>query len=190
MRQNVDVPPFAPQKGEVGERRLRTRQDDQPGIARQWRPRPDQHKLDPRLGGERVEIVEIGDARQQGNGNFDASALTRRSASRSATLSRNAGEGIGHGTDLYPLPHRGRGGTGRASGRWVRVRERHRVFSRKQRCVCEIRYHAETAQTGALADRGDAAVEEADIAAELVDYVSVEPGVFARAEQRTGADEL
>src|SRR5712691_13112438 len=37
------------------------------------------------------------------------------------TLSRGAGEGIGLGARTYPLPHRGRGGTGRASGRWVRV---------------------------------------------------------------------
>jgi len=46
-------------------------------------------------------------------------ALTRLAPSGLATLSRGAGEGY-DGACLSPLPQCGRGGTGRASGRWVR----------------------------------------------------------------------
>src|SRR4029077_2970630 len=39
--------------------------------------------------------------------------LTRPRAAPSGTLSRNAGEGLTSAIVLNPLPHRGRGGTGR-----------------------------------------------------------------------------
>jgi hypothetical protein len=48
-------------------------------------------------------------------------ALTRLAPSGLATLSRNAGEGYHGAACLSPLPQCGRGGTGRASGRWVRA---------------------------------------------------------------------
>ena len=71
MRQDVDVPALAAQEGEIGERRLRSRQDDQRRVARQRLARPDQDQLDRRLGAQRVEIVEIGDVRQQRHGDPD-----------------------------------------------------------------------------------------------------------------------
>src|SRR4029077_1068680 len=76
VRQDIDVPAFAPQTSEVGERRLRARQDDEHGIARQRCSWPDQHKLDRGLYRERVEIVEIGDARQEGDGDLYRSGLS------------------------------------------------------------------------------------------------------------------
>ena len=66
MGEDVDVPAFATQKVEIRERRLRARQDHQRGVARQRPARPDHDQLDPGLGAKRVEIVEIGDARQHG----------------------------------------------------------------------------------------------------------------------------
>src|ERR1700719_3679401 len=47
--------------------------------------------------------------------------LTRPGPPPSPTLSGGAGEGRNATAGLIPLPHRGRGGTARASERWVRV---------------------------------------------------------------------
>src|SRR4029077_3202651 len=68
--------------------------------------------------------------------------------------------------------------------------EGHAVSGREQSGVGEIRNDAEAAEAGALADRGDAAVEQAWIAAEFVDDVADEPRLFARRQQRMRADEL
>src|SRR3712207_9005889 len=56
------------------------------GVARQRRARRHHDEFDPGLDAQRVEIVEIGDAREKRHGNLDPAALTR--------LPRNAGEGL------------------------------------------------------------------------------------------------
>jgi hypothetical protein len=61
VREDVDIPAFAAQRGEIGERRFRSRQDDERRIARQRVTRPHENQLDAGLGAQRVEIVEIGD---------------------------------------------------------------------------------------------------------------------------------
>ncbi len=65
MRQDVDVPAFAAQKHEIGDRCLRAWYDHQRRVARYGATRPDDVDLDTRLGPQWVEIVEIGDPRQQ-----------------------------------------------------------------------------------------------------------------------------
>ena len=92
MGEEVDVPALGAQEFEIADRRLRARQDHQIRIARQWPAGPDQDQLDRRLGAQRVEIVEIGDARQYRHGDAEPElALTRLAAL--GTLSRIAGEG-------------------------------------------------------------------------------------------------
>ena len=92
MREKIDVPPFASQEFEIGDRRLRARKNDKRGVARQRLPRPDHDQLDRRLHAQRIEIVEIGDPRQQRHHNPDAPPPLTRLALL-GTLSRNAGEG-------------------------------------------------------------------------------------------------
>ena len=78
MREEVDVPPFAPQGFEIGDRRLRARKNDKRGVARQRLPWPDHDNLNVWLRMEWIEIVEIGDARQQWDRDPDRPpALTR-----------------------------------------------------------------------------------------------------------------
>ena len=64
------------EKGEIRERRFRPREDYEGRVARQGLPRPHEHQFDRRLGAQRIEIVEIGDARQQGNRDFNPPTLT------------------------------------------------------------------------------------------------------------------
>ena len=59
------------QKDEVGERCLRAGQDHERSIARQRLSRPDQHQLDPPLDAQRIKIVEIGDPREQRDGDLE-----------------------------------------------------------------------------------------------------------------------
>ena len=71
MRDDVDIEARLAQRGEVGDGRLGARQDNEIGVARERLARPHPHELDARLGVERIEIVEIGDMRQQRNGDLD-----------------------------------------------------------------------------------------------------------------------
>ncbi len=64
MRGDVDMEPGGAQRLKIGDGRLRTGQQNQVGVAGQRYSRPDANELDSRLGIERIEIVEIGDVRQ------------------------------------------------------------------------------------------------------------------------------
>ena len=71
MREDVDVPPLAPQKGEIGQGRLRSGQDDQSRHRAAAGGRAGTiTSSTPRLGAQRVEIVEIRDARQAAGRRF------------------------------------------------------------------------------------------------------------------------
>src|SRR6516165_10470621 len=165
MRQKIDVPPLAAQEPEIADCRLGTGQDHQRGVTRQRMPGPDHHDLDPRLEFQRVEIVEIGDVRQERDRNADATSPL--------TL-------LLHGS--LPLP---------ACRERVRVRgQREGVFGWESHRRGKIRHHPETTQSGALAERADAALEQADVAAELVDNVTGEQRPFALGQQLVGADQL
>src|SRR5271167_2532747 len=67
MSQKIDVPTLAAQEFKIADRRLRSRQDHQGDVHRQRSPGSDHDQLDPGLGKQRVEIVEVGDARQYRN---------------------------------------------------------------------------------------------------------------------------
>ena len=71
--------PALPERLEVGDRRLRAGDEDQVAIARNCLARLDDHDLDIGLGAERVEVVEIGDARQARHRDPDARAGLRTS---------------------------------------------------------------------------------------------------------------
>ena len=95
MSEDVDVPALAAQEVEVRERRLRARQDHQRRVARQRPSGLDHDQLDPGLGAKRVEIVEIGDARQHRHGDAgDAYGWLRRSPPHSFPLPARRGEGL------------------------------------------------------------------------------------------------
>src|SRR6266567_1488473 len=92
MGEQVDVPTLASQEFEIADRRLRTGKDHQHDIARQRLPGWHKDQLYPRLGSQRVEIIEIGDAGQQWDSDPDRPpALTRRAAL--GARSRSEGDG-------------------------------------------------------------------------------------------------
>src|ERR1051326_1992375 len=64
MRGDVDVESGRAQRGEIRNRGFGTWQYDEIGVARQHAACAHANKLDARLGLERIEIVEIGDMRQ------------------------------------------------------------------------------------------------------------------------------
>ena len=72
MRGDVDVEAGAAQSRKIRDRRLRAGQHDEIGIARERRTRPHAHQINRGLGRERIEIVEIGDVRQDRHRDFDA----------------------------------------------------------------------------------------------------------------------
>ena len=74
----VDVRALTPMAGQLWGVEAFAGQDDQGRIAWQRQPRPDQRQFDPGLDPKRIEIVEIGDARQQRHGNFNHTTLGRR----------------------------------------------------------------------------------------------------------------
>ena len=156
MREDVDVPALAAQEVEIRERRLRARQDHQRRVARQRPSGLDHDQLDPRLGAQRIEIVEIGDARQHRHGDADR----RHGSLRSPRLTLPAlrrGERVAHGGP--GSASESSAGNNEAAGKNGTIpNERSPVRSR---------------------DRGDAAVEEPDIAAEFVDDVAGEQRPFA-----------
>ena len=96
MREDVDVPALGAQAGEIGDRRLRAGQDDEIGTAAAARRA---RTSDQRTSGsslQRIEIVEIGDARQTGDGDRDAvraGALRRRSSATASSAGSRAARG-------------------------------------------------------------------------------------------------
>ena len=64
MRGNVDIEAGCAQCRQISDRRLRARQDNEICVARKCRAGTNPHEIDLRLGIERIEIVEIGDVRQ------------------------------------------------------------------------------------------------------------------------------
>src|SRR5262245_64026557 len=78
MRVNVDIEAGFAERGKAGHGRPGARQDDEIGIAGQRLAGADAIETDRRLGLERVEIVEIGDMRQDGDGDPEARAGLRR----------------------------------------------------------------------------------------------------------------
>src|SRR5207248_6808132 len=66
----------------------------------------------------------------------------------------------------------------------------HRVFRREEASVREIRHDPKASEASALADRRDAAVEQARVAAEFVDDVADQPLALALRQQRVRSDEL
>ena len=100
VRADVDVPALRPHHGKVGEGRLGAGQDHQVGIARQGLAA--RHEVDRHvgLGDQRVEVVEVGDARDNRHRHLDAGAvaLFGRALDGQGVLGRQAagvGE-IGH----------------------------------------------------------------------------------------------
>ncbi len=76
MRGDVDVPALLAQCGEIGDGRLRPRQDDQVADG-EGAAALDHDEVDIGLGRQRIEIVEIGDMRQERDGNPDLAAAPR-----------------------------------------------------------------------------------------------------------------
>src|SRR5262249_14570785 len=68
MRDDIDVKAGVAQRREIGDGRLRARQDDEVCIAGQCRAGTNLDEIDGWLRLERIKIVEIGDMRQQRNG--------------------------------------------------------------------------------------------------------------------------
>ena len=75
MGGDVDVPALRPEEREIGDGRFGTGNEDECRLGRDRVSRLDQHHRDARLGAEWVEVVEVGDAREHGNGDDRATAL-------------------------------------------------------------------------------------------------------------------
>jgi hypothetical protein len=73
MSLEVDVPALRPQRVEIGDRRLRAGQQHEVGADRQRLAPAHHHHAHARLGPERVEVVEIGDVRQERHRDGDPS---------------------------------------------------------------------------------------------------------------------
>jgi hypothetical protein len=78
MCRDVDVPALGAQGGEVGDGRFRSRQDDEVGVAGQRPSRLNEGDRHVRLGGQRVEVVEVGDTRQPRHGDANRPGRPRR----------------------------------------------------------------------------------------------------------------
>jgi hypothetical protein len=74
MGGNVDVPALLAQERQVGDGRFRAGQQHQVGVAGQRPARPEQVDRHVGLGAQRVEIVEIGDPRQERHDDADRPA--------------------------------------------------------------------------------------------------------------------
>ena len=68
MRGDIDVKAGGAQRGKIGDGRLRARQDHEIGVAGKRRSRPQPNQIDRGLGLQRIEIVEIGNVRQDRHG--------------------------------------------------------------------------------------------------------------------------
>ena len=98
MREDVGVPALLAHRFKVGDRRLRAGDEDQVAIARNRSPGLDDQYIDVRLGAKRVEVVEVGDARQSRHGDSDCRARLRRF--------------IGEAEDIFSRQARSRGKIG------------------------------------------------------------------------------
>ena len=102
VRQDVDVPAFLAQHGEVGDRGLGAGQDHEGAVPRQGRAPAQQQELHPGLGGQRVEVVEIADAGQHRHGDPQGGAGVARGRPEGGeqilrVLRRQAARRIGEG---------------------------------------------------------------------------------------------
>ena len=158
--------PSRRRKCEVRERRLRARQDHQRRVARQ-RPSGLHHdQLDPGLGAQRVEIVEIGDARQYRHGDAgDAYGWLRRSPPHPSLSPRR---GRGSVMEAWSASESSAGSNEAAGKNGTVPNERSPVRS----------------PIAAMPPSN-----EPDIAAEFVDDVAGEQRPFAVATTGPGADE-
>src|SRR5262245_24563482 len=77
MAGKVDVPSLCPEESQIGYGGFRARQDYQVGIPRKRLARGYEAKVDVAFRSQRVEFIEVGDARQQRNGDADR-RLSRR----------------------------------------------------------------------------------------------------------------
>ena len=152
MGQDVDVPALPLEEGEVGERRFRARQQNEVGIAREGPAGLDDLDRDRLLGGERIEVVEIGDPRKPRRGDRDGAGVRARALSAGMV-------------------------------------QRDRVLGRQQACLREVWHDAQAIEPGLLGDDVQRTVEQADIAAELVDDVAFKTRPLAGRQQRVGADD-
>ena len=96
---DVDVEAGVAQGAEVGDGGLRAGEEDEVGVAGEGGAGPDAEELDLGVGGEGVEVVEVGDAGEDGDGDADGAAGRGR---------RGRGRG---------RPRRGGGGRARRRGR-------------------------------------------------------------------------
>ena len=80
MGGDVDIPAFGAQHVEVGAGGFRARQDNHGGVHRDRLAGLDEDHVDVGLGGEGVEVVEVGDSRDSRHGDDDAPALAREIA--------------------------------------------------------------------------------------------------------------
>src|SRR3984893_15325982 len=71
MREKIDIPALAPECGETGDRRFRAGQNDERRPGGQGLAAFDHDDTDIALQIKRIEIVEIGDARQDRNRDRD-----------------------------------------------------------------------------------------------------------------------
>jgi hypothetical protein len=84
MRLQVDVPALAAQRLEIGDRRLGAGQDHRVGVAGQRLAGLHQDELDIGLRLQRIEVVEIRDARQARHRDLDDARAVARRAQREA----------------------------------------------------------------------------------------------------------
>src|SRR5580700_1777185 len=70
-REKIDIPALAPESRETGDRRFRARQNDKRRLSGQGLAALDHDDADLTFQIERIEIVEIGDARQNRNRDCD-----------------------------------------------------------------------------------------------------------------------
>src|ERR1700730_18805936 len=71
VREKIDIPALAPERREAGDRRLRTGENDEHRLGGQGLAAFDHDNADLTLQIKRIEIVEIGDARQDRNRDRD-----------------------------------------------------------------------------------------------------------------------
>ena len=113
-----------------------------PGSARPTGTKADR---DIGLGRQRIEVVEVGDPGQAGDGDADAAGLRRSGSSLSSTTASSAG---------------------------------------RRRARLEPGHDAECGQSGMLLDDREPVIEQAHVAAKLVDDITLEPCPLVRLEGR------
>ena len=96
--------PLRAQECEIGDRRLAAGQDDQRGLGGNSLAGPHHHEPDLRLELQRIEIVEIGDARQHRDGDRHARARGGRRALQRRGVFRRQARGGGKERDEAERP--------------------------------------------------------------------------------------